>query len=85
MGKVAIPDAILDKPGPLDDAEWEFMRRHTIIGERILQAAPALERVAAIVRSTHERMDGKGYPTGWPARRSRSPRGSCSSATPSRR
>jgi two-component system, cell cycle response regulator len=62
MGKVAIPDAILDKPGPLDDAEWEFMRRHTIIGERILQAAPSLQRVAAIVRSTHERMDGKGYP-----------------------
>ena len=62
MGKVAIPDAILDKPGPLNDDEWEFMRRHTIIGERILQAAPALERVAAIVRSTHERMDGTGYP-----------------------
>ena len=64
MGKVAIPDAILDKPGPLDEHEWEFMRRHTIIGERILQAAPALERVATIVRSTHERMDGKGYPDG---------------------
>ena len=62
MGKVAIPDAILDKPGPLDDAEWAFMRRHTIIGERILSAAPALERVARIVRSTHERMDGHGYP-----------------------
>ena len=62
MGKVAIPDAILDKPGPLDEAEWEFMRRHTIIGERILQAAPSLQGVAAIVRSTHERMDGKGYP-----------------------
>jgi two-component system, cell cycle response regulator len=62
MGKVAIPDAILDKPGPLDDDEWAFMRRHTIIGERILQAAPALQRVAAIVRSTHERMDGTGYP-----------------------
>jgi two-component system cell cycle response regulator len=62
MGKVAIPDAILDKPGPLDAAEWEFMRRHTIIGERILQAAPALKRVATIVRSTHERVDGTGYP-----------------------
>ena len=62
MGKVAIPDAILDKPGPLDNAEWEFMRRHTIIGERILAAAPALERVARIVRSTHERVDGHGYP-----------------------
>ena len=71
MGKVAIPDAILDKAGPLDEAEWEFMRRHTIIGERILQGAPALERVAAIVRSTHERMDGEGYPDrlGDPARR----------------
>ena len=56
------PDAILDKPGPLDDDEWAFMRRHTIIGERILQAAPALQRVAEIVRSTHERMDGTGYP-----------------------
>ena len=62
MGKVANPDAILDKPGPLDDAEWEFMRRHTLIGERILSAAPALERVARIVRSTHERVDGHGYP-----------------------
>jgi HD-GYP domain-containing protein (c-di-GMP phosphodiesterase class II) len=62
IGKVAIPDAILDKSGPLDEAEWEFMRRHTIVGERILSAAPALERVARIVRSTHERMDGKGYP-----------------------
>ena len=62
IGKVAIPDAILDKPGPLDDVEWEFMRRHTIVGERILRAAPALDRVATIVRSTHERMDGAGYP-----------------------
>jgi HD-GYP domain-containing protein (c-di-GMP phosphodiesterase class II) len=41
---VAIPDAILDKPGPLDEDEWAFMRRHTIIGERILSAAPALGR-----------------------------------------
>ena len=62
VGKVAIPDAILGKPGPLDDAEWEFMRRHTVVGERILQAAPALHRVAGLVRSTHERMDGEGYP-----------------------
>ncbi|HEY1510624.1 MAG TPA: diguanylate cyclase [Solirubrobacteraceae bacterium] len=62
IGKVAIPDSIIDKPGPLDEEEWEFMRRHTVIGERILVAAPALSRVAKIVRSTHERFDGHGYP-----------------------
>jgi two-component system cell cycle response regulator len=62
VGKVAIPDAILDKPAPLDDAEWEFIRRHTIIGERIVAAAPALRPVAALVRSSHERWDGGGYP-----------------------
>jgi len=64
VGKVAIPDAILMKKGPLDPAEWEFMRRHTIIGERIVSAAPALAGVAKIVRSTHERVDGNGYPDG---------------------
>jgi two-component system, cell cycle response regulator len=64
VGKIAIPDAILQKPGPLDEAEWEFMRRHTIIGERILMAAPALAPVATLVRSSHERWDGQGYPDG---------------------
>jgi diguanylate cyclase (GGDEF)-like protein len=62
VGKVAIPDAILDKPAALDEAEWEFIRRHTIIGERIVAAAPALRPVAALVRSSHERWDGGGYP-----------------------
>ena len=62
VGKIAIPDTILEKSGPLDETEWAFMRRHTIIGERILLAAPALRSVARIVRSTHERWDGKGYP-----------------------
>ena len=62
IGKAAVPDAILDKPGPLDDDEWEFMRRHTIIGERILDGAPALSAAARLVRSSHERFDGKGYP-----------------------
>jgi diguanylate cyclase (GGDEF)-like protein len=62
VGKMAIPDAILDKPAPLDPAEWEFIRRHTIIGERIVAAAPALRPVAALVRSSHERWDGTGYP-----------------------
>jgi two-component system cell cycle response regulator len=62
VGKMAIPDAILDKPAALDEAEWEFIRRHTIIGERIVAAAPALRPVAALVRSSHERWDGGGYP-----------------------
>jgi HD-GYP domain-containing protein (c-di-GMP phosphodiesterase class II) len=64
VGKVGIPDAILDKPGPLDPREWEFMRQHTILGERILSAAAALRPVARLVRSSHERWDGTGYPDG---------------------
>jgi diguanylate cyclase (GGDEF)-like protein len=62
VGKVALPDAILHKPGPLDDVEWSFMRQHTIVGDRILSAAPALEPVAKLVRASHERYDGSGYP-----------------------
>jgi diguanylate cyclase (GGDEF)-like protein len=62
VGKVAIPEPILSKPGALTEAEWEFVRRHTVIGERILAAAPALGQVARLVRSTHERFDGTGYP-----------------------
>ena len=62
VGKAAIPDEILNKPGPLNDEEWTFMRRHTLIGERILSAAPALSRAAKLVRWSHERFDGEGYP-----------------------
>jgi two-component system, cell cycle response regulator len=62
IGKVAIPDAILGKPGPLTEEEWAFIRRHPVIGERIILAAPALSRVAALVRASHERWDGTGYP-----------------------
>jgi diguanylate cyclase (GGDEF)-like protein len=61
-GKVAIPDAILSKPGPLSEDEWAFVRRHPLIGERIVRSAPSLSRVAELVRSTHERFDGAGYP-----------------------
>jgi diguanylate cyclase (GGDEF)-like protein len=64
VGKMAIPDAILAKPGPLDPGEWEFMRKHTLIGERIIAAAPALVPIARLVRSSHERWDGAGYPDG---------------------
>jgi HD-GYP domain-containing protein (c-di-GMP phosphodiesterase class II) len=62
IGKLAIPEDIIDKPGPLSDDEWELIRRHTIVGERILASAPALERSARLVRWSHERLDGKGYP-----------------------
>ena len=62
IGKVAIPDEILHKEGPLTDAERALMRKHTLIGERVLAAAPALREVATVVRSTHEHWDGSGYP-----------------------
>ncbi len=61
-GKMAIPDAILNKPGPLEDSEWEFVRQHTLIGERIIASAAALVPVARLVRSSGERWDGSGYP-----------------------
>jgi two-component system, cell cycle response regulator len=64
VGKLAIPDRILEKPGPLDPLEWEFMRSHTLIGQRILEGAPALRDVAALVRASHEHFDGNGYPDG---------------------
>jgi diguanylate cyclase (GGDEF)-like protein len=64
VGKVAIPDAILLKPGPLTHDEREFIHRHTIIGARIVSAAPALAQVAHLVRASHEWMDGTGYPDG---------------------
>ena len=64
VGKMAIPEAILEKAGPLSEEEWKFVKRHTIIGERIISAAPALNRIARGVRATHERWDGGGYPDG---------------------
>ena len=62
VGKIAIPRDILSKAGPLDAEEWVYMRRHTLIGERIVQAAPALAGVGRLIRSSHERWDGAGYP-----------------------
>ncbi len=64
IGKIAVPDAILYKRAPLDSHEWQIMRNHPVIGERILSSAPALAPVAKLVRSTHERWDGGGYPDG---------------------
>jgi diguanylate cyclase (GGDEF)-like protein len=64
LGKLAVPDEILHKPEPLDEREWGFVRQHTIVGERILRASPALRSVAGVVRSSHENWDGSGYPDG---------------------
>jgi len=63
-GKVGIPDTILDKPGPLTRSEWEFVRQHTLVGERLLSASSSLRPVAVLVRARHERWDGRGYPDG---------------------
>jgi putative nucleotidyltransferase with HDIG domain len=64
IGKVAVSQDILDKPGPLDQDEWKEIRQHTIVGERILRSVPELGDVAGIVRASHERFDGSGYPDG---------------------
>jgi two-component system cell cycle response regulator len=75
IGKAALPMGVLAKPAPLDDEEWALMRIHTIEGERMARAAGFAERLPTIVRATHERWDGDGYPDGlagraipWPAR-----------------
>ncbi len=62
IGQVAVPTAILQKPGPLDEREWEVMRTHAEVGERILAAGASLADVAVMVRHHHERYDGGGYP-----------------------
>ena len=64
LGKIAIPDAILTKPGPLDEAEWAVMRTHAEIGESILRRIAGLADAAPAVRHHHERFDGSGYPDG---------------------
>jgi diguanylate cyclase (GGDEF)-like protein/putative nucleotidyltransferase with HDIG domain len=64
IGKVGIPDEILHKAGPLDEREWEIMRQHPVVGERIMRAIPGMGAVARIVRHEHERWDGTGYPDG---------------------
>jgi diguanylate cyclase (GGDEF)-like protein len=62
IGKVGVPRTILDAPSPLSEQEWRFIHQHTLIGERILASAPALAPIGRLVRSTHERYDGAGYP-----------------------
>jgi diguanylate cyclase (GGDEF)-like protein len=64
LGKLAIPEAILHKPGPLDQREWDLVRQHSVIGERILASSPWLQSMSSLVRASHERWDGTGYPDG---------------------
>ncbi|HVF53374.1 MAG TPA: HD domain-containing phosphohydrolase [Actinomycetota bacterium] len=64
VGKLAVPDAILTKKGPLTDEEWEIMRAHPHVGRRILGEIPFLGGAQDIVLSHHERWDGYGYPNG---------------------
>ena len=64
VGKIGIPESILNKPGPLTDDEFTVMKRHTVIGADIVAGIPGMEEVVRLVRSSHERWDGRGYPDG---------------------
>ena len=64
IGKVRVPEAILNKPTALTDEEWAVMRTHPEVGERILQPIKSLEAILPVVRHHHERWDGRGYPDG---------------------
>ena len=65
VGKIAVPNEIINKAGPLNDDEWKIMHRHTIEGEEMLnRVGGVLSEVGRIVRSSHEDYDGSGYPDG---------------------
>ena len=64
LGKIAIPDAVLFKPGPLTRDEFELIKSHPLVGDRICTPLRTLDRVRTIIRSHHERLDGRGYPDG---------------------
>ncbi len=64
IGKIGVPDSILNKPGRLDESEMQIMRQHATIGSDILEGFDSVPGIAQIVRHHHERMDGKGYPDG---------------------
>jgi putative nucleotidyltransferase with HDIG domain len=65
IGKIGVPDEILHKPGPLDEAEWRVMRRHTLLGAQMIGGVAFLQEAGVeVVRSHHERWDGRGYPDG---------------------
>jgi HD-GYP domain-containing protein (c-di-GMP phosphodiesterase class II) len=62
IGKLVIPPWVLDKPGPLSESERRLMRAHSVMGQRILERKPVLTALGPLVRATHERWDGHGYP-----------------------
>lgn len=62
IGKLGVPDAILNKPGPLSDDEWTVMRRHPEIGAELVESMRPLAHLAPVIRAGHERWDGTGYP-----------------------
>src|SRR5260370_25791588 len=62
IGKIGVPDAVLEKPGKLTEAQFETMKSHTVVGFNILSGLRMLTDELVIVRSHHERFDGKGYP-----------------------
>jgi len=64
VGKATVPDSVLSKRGQLSGAEWAIMRTHTLVGERIVLGSASLAHAADLVRSSHERVDGDGYPDG---------------------
>jgi putative two-component system response regulator len=64
IGKVAVPDAILLKPGKLTEDEWKLMREHPVVGERICEPLKSFRLVLPIIRHHHEKLDGSGYPDG---------------------
>jgi HD-GYP domain-containing protein (c-di-GMP phosphodiesterase class II) len=64
VGKIGVPEAVLNKPGPLDEEEWEVMRTHPLLGEQMVAGIKSLGHAVAVIRSHHERWDGDGYPHG---------------------
>ncbi|MDX1359465.1 MAG: HD-GYP domain-containing protein, partial [Clostridia bacterium] len=64
IGKIAVRDSVLNKPGPLDDEEWNEVKRHPETGYRLLSKAPGMQEASKYILSHHERWDGSGYPQG---------------------
>ena len=85
LGKLAVPQQILDKPGPLSADEWEVIRRHPAAGEELVLGIPALAHLAPLLRAMHEHWDGGGYPDGLRGEQIPSPPASWRCATPTRR
>ncbi len=68
LGKLGVPEAVLEKSAPLTQQEWEVIKRHPDIGARMIEQIWCLRRVAQVIRHHHERYDGSGYPDGLEAR-----------------